>query len=634
MPTFAATCKPAFPGALCCGHVSVTDLLQWLSIATAAGFLLIAGLSFWEWLRFRDAGRGWLAVAIGSLGLVSVAGQLAKLLPQGPAWLTSDVSLALFMLSGLALLLFRDTLIPLGRRMRLAAIAITAAVTVAVMIVGLGASGTAKPTPLQFVMLVALVVVWSVSVGEPSLRFWLISRRLPTVQRARLRALAAGYGAIVAILIIDVFAGSNASSTVFRLISALVALAIVPLLYAGFAAPRWLRRLWRDSEEALVWSAIHDILLYSPDRRTLASRALQWALRVAGGDKGFIAYPADEFLALHGLSEDDASALRRTVGALTPARVAATGLKDEPAAIVTPLEAGETKGLMVLLSGPFTPVFGADEVAWVAQYGSLVATGLDRVALVEAVRRQTAQAEIANRQLAAANKELEAFTYTVSHDLRAPLRAINGFTAILMDEHGSELSPEAANYLRRVAESGKHMGTLVDDLLAFSRLSRQQLSKSSINTGEVVQTAWHRVEPNLDGRAVEFRLAELPLTLADRVLLEQVFLNLLSNAVKYSAKRERATIEVGAFPDKTSGETVFFVKDNGVGFDMRYVGKLFGVFQRLHKAEDYEGTGVGLAIVQRIVQRHGGRVWAEGEPDKGATFYFTLGGSNEWQAAA
>ena len=613
--------------------MSVTDLLQWLSIATAAGFLVIAGLSLWEWLRFRDVGRGWLALAIGSLGLVSVAGQLARLVPQGFAWLSGDVSLALFMVSGLALLLFRDTLIPLGRRVRLAAIAITAWVTAAVMIVGL-ATGTARPTPVQFVMLVALVLIWSSSVGEPSLRFWLVSRRLPTVQRARLRALAGGYGAIVAILIIDVLAGSNASSTVFRVLSALVALAIVPLLYAGFAPPRWLRRLWRDSEEALVWGAIHDILMYSPDRTTLASRALQWALRVAGGEKGFIAYPGEALIAVHGVSEDDARALQRNIGASKPARVVATGLKDEPAAIVTPVEAGDAKGIMVLLSGPFTPVFGTDEVDWVAQYGSMVATGLDRVALVEAVRHQTVQAEMANRQLEAANKELEAFTYTVSHDLRAPLRAINGFTAILMDEHAAELTPEAGNYLKRVAESGKHMGALVDDLLAFSRLGRQQFKKSSVDTTQAVKAAWDRVAGNLDGRPVDFQLARLPLSLADRVLLEQVFQNLLSNALKYSAKRERIRIEVGTLPDKASGETVFYVKDNGVGFDMRYAGKLFGVFQRLHRAEDYEGTGVGLAIVQRIVQRHGGRIWAEAEPEKGATFYFTLGGSDEWQAAA
>ena len=615
--------------------MSVTDLLQVLSLVSAAAFLFIAALSVRDWLRFRDVGRGWLAVAIGSLGVVSAGGQLTRLLPAYLAWLAGDLNLAIFMLSGLALLLFRDTVVPLGRRLRLGAIVATALVTVSAMLIALGGGASATaPRPVQVAVLLALVGVWSVSVGEPSVRFWLIARRLPAVQRARLRSLAAGYGAIIAILVFDVAVGSSGSSNALaRIVGALLILGIVPLLYAGFAAPRWLRRLWRDSEEALVWQAMHDILMFSPDRATLAQRALDWALRVAGGVKGFVAYPSETVLATVGLSADEARQLLLRIGSPSPARILQTGRTDEPAAIVSPVDGGQTHGVLVLLSGPFTPVFGVDEVDWVSRYASLIATGLERVALVEAVRAQTAEAQLANQRLQDVNKELEAFTYTVSHDLRAPLRAINGFTAILMEEHGQELSPEAKSYLVRVADSGKHMGTLVDDLLAFSRLSRQALRKSSVNTTDLVKSAWNTVSAGASERPVDFQLDDLPLTEADPILLEQVFTNFLSNALKYSARRERIRIEVGADKD-ASGETVFYVKDNGVGFDMRYVGKLFGVFQRLHKAEDYEGTGVGLAIVQRIVQRHGGRVWAKGEPDKGATFYFTLGGNDEWQALA
>lgn len=614
--------------------MSVTGFLQVLSLVSAGAFLFIAAMSVREWLRFRDPGRAWLALAIGSLGVVSVGGQLTRVLPSGWGWMATDANLAIFMLSGLALLLFRDTVIPLGRQLRLGAIAITALVTLVVMVGGVAGSTSSAPNPLQLGLLLALVAVWSVSVGEPSVRFWLISRRLPAVQRARLRSLSGGYGAIIAILIFDVAVGSASSSnTTARLIGAVLGLAIVPLLYAGFAAPRWLRRLWRDSEEALVWQAMHDILMYSPDRQTLAGRALEWALRVAGGVKGFVAYPTDSVLATHDLTDDEARQLLQRIGSPAPARVVRSGRMDEPAAIVAPVDGDKTHGVLVLLSGPFTPVFGDDEVEWVAQYASLIATGLERVALVEAVREQTSQTEHANRRLQEVNKELEAFTYTVSHDLRAPLRAINGFTAILMDEHAAELSPEAKSYLIRVADSGKHMGTLVDDLLAFSRLSRQAIRKSSVNTTELVHTVWSRLADDLGERTVDFQVEPLPLTEADPILLEQVFTNFLSNALKYSAKRKHTTIEVGT-EKGGSGEIVFYVRDNGVGFDMRYVDKLFGVFQRLHKAEDYEGTGVGLAIVQRIVQRHGGRVWAKGEPDQGATFYFTLGGTQEWPVAA
>jgi light-regulated signal transduction histidine kinase (bacteriophytochrome) len=295
--------------------------------------------------------------------------------------------------------------------------------------------------------------------------------------------------------------------------------------------------------------------------------------------------------------------------------------------------------MLVLLAGPFTPVFGADEVSWIGQYATLMATGLERVALVEemaglnqelagTVGKITAQ----KAELEAANRELEAYSYTVSHDLRAPLRAINGFTAILFDEHAAELSEAAKDYLGRVHESGKHMGELVDDLLAFSRLGRQPMRKQSVNTTEVAGNAWTQVSEGLEGRQVTIHIGDLPICESDPILLEQVFVNLLSNAVKYSRPREVALIDVAA--EVKAGQTIYSVRDNGVGFDMQYADRLFRVFQRLHRADEYEGTGVGLATVHRIVERHGGRVWAEAAPGKGATFYFTLKGAPEWQAAA
>lgn len=616
--------------------MTVTQLQQGLSIATTAALVTIAVLAVRAWLSVKDRGRGWLALAIGSLALVSVAGQLQKLAPAAMGGTIGGVNLALFMLSGLALFLFRDTVIPLGRRLRVSAVVVTAVVTGVAVVFNLGMTATSSSQrPVQNVVLMLLVLVWSTSVGEPSVRFWLVSRRLPAVQRARLRALAAGYGAVVALLVVDVVAATvHGQSDLLQIFVALAGLVIAPLLYAGFAAPRWLRRLWRESEEVLVWNAIHDILMYSPDRPTLARRALESALRVAGGDQGFIVHPAGSVLAAHGLSQTQVREVEERIGEATPARIVVSRRTAEPAAIVAPVAAGDDRGLLVVLSGPFTPLFGTDEVTWLAQYARFIGTGLERVALTEALRAQTEHAEAAKRRLEAANKELEAFTYTVSHDLRAPLRAVNGFTAILMDEHAHELSETAKKHLSRVAENGKHMGALVDDLLAFSRLSRQALRKSSVRTTDVAQTAWNRFAGDLNGRRVDFRLSDLPVVEADPVLLEQVFTNLLSNAVKYSSKRQESRIEVGTQRNEPRDETIFYVKDNGVGFDMRYVGKLFGVFQRLHPSDQYDGTGVGLAIVQRIVERHGGRVWAEGEPDKGATFYFTLEGAREWQAAA
>jgi light-regulated signal transduction histidine kinase (bacteriophytochrome) len=232
--------------------------------------------------------------------------------------------------------------------------------------------------------------------------------------------------------------------------------------------------------------------------------------------------------------------------------------------------------------------------------------------------------EKARKELQAANNELEAFTYSVSHDLRAPLRAVVGFSRILLDEHTSHLPPEAQRYLKLVCSNTLQMGRLVDDLLSFSRFSRQAMAKSQVDPAALVREALDLLRGDQPGRPLKIAVGDLPPCQGDRALLKQVFVNLLSNALKFTRQRDPAVIEVGS--SRKNGETVYFVRDNGAGFDMRYVGKLFNVFQRLHRAEDYEGTGVGLAIVQRIVYRHGGRVWAEGEPDKGATFFFTLGG--------
>ena len=232
----------------------------------------------------------------------------------------------------------------------------------------------------------------------------------------------------------------------------------------------------------------------------------------------------------------------------------------------------------------------------------------------------------ATAQLEAANRELDAFSYSVSHDLRAPLRAIDGFSRILLEDHAQQLSEEAVEYLGLVRENTQQMGRLVDDLLTFSRLSRQQVKKQTVAPGRIVQKCIEELRGEQDGRCVEITVGDLPNCEADPSLLKQVWFNLIANAFKYTRKRETAHIEVGCEGDRPE-QRVYFVRDNGVGFDMQYAPKLFGVFQRLHRAEDYEGTGVGLAIVQRIVLHHGGRVWAEAKPDQGATFYFTLEGA-------
>jgi PAS domain S-box-containing protein len=242
---------------------------------------------------------------------------------------------------------------------------------------------------------------------------------------------------------------------------------------------------------------------------------------------------------------------------------------------------------------------------------------------------QTLEKRVAERTAALeeTNKELEAFTYSVSHDLRAPLRHVDGFSRLLLEEHGQQLSPEGKRLLDRVRQGTQHMGELVDDLLNLSRVSRREVNPLVTDLNTIVEEVITELKPTFQDRQVEFRLDRLPFAQCDPGLIRQVFANLLSNAVKFTRPRESAVIEVGQ--TRHNGHSAVFVRDNGVGFSMKYADKLFGVFQRLHRVEDFEGTGVGLATVQRIIQKHGGRIWVDAEIDKGATFYFTLEGLKE-----
>ncbi|HUZ45804.1 MAG TPA: CHASE3 domain-containing protein [Terriglobia bacterium] len=227
-------------------------------------------------------------------------------------------------------------------------------------------------------------------------------------------------------------------------------------------------------------------------------------------------------------------------------------------------------------------------------------------------------------ELEAANKELEAFTYSVSHDLRAPLRHVDGFSQLLVEEYGPQLPEEVRRYLARIQGGARQMGLLVDDLLNLARIGRKEIRLQVTGLGPLVEQVVSDLKTETGDRAIDWKIESLPFVECDPGLVKQVFANLLSNAVKYTRPRERSVIEVGSV--RNNGQPAIFVRDNGVGFNMKYADKLFGVFQRLHRAEDFEGTGVGLATVQRIIHKHGGRVWAEAELDKGATFYFTLGG--------
>lgn len=238
------------------------------------------------------------------------------------------------------------------------------------------------------------------------------------------------------------------------------------------------------------------------------------------------------------------------------------------------------------------------------------------------LERLNAELEQLNLKLRAMNEELAAFSYSVSHDLKAPLRAIDGFSRMLLEDYSGRLDAEGQRLLKVVRTNTQKMGQLIDDLLTFSRVGRHQLMHSSIDMTELATTEIEELQARLAAGALETKIDPMPSVRGDPAMIRQVVANLLSNAVKFSRGAEQPRVEMGG--RREGSEHVYYVKDNGVGFDMKYAGKLFGVFERLHNADEFEGTGVGLALVRRILHRHGGRVWAKSDPGKGATFYFSL----------
>lgn len=290
--------------------------------------------------------------------------------------------------------------------------------------------------------------------------------------------------------------------------------------------------------------------------------------------------------------------------------------------MAVPMISGEDL-IGALSFGGDSRAFPPEQVEVAREVATQMAIAVRQARLLEQVQRHSRELEarVKSRtaELELANKELESYSYTVSHDLRAPLRSIDGFARIFEERYGAQVDAEGRRLLGIIRESGRRMGVLIDSLLAFSRLGRVSVAAEPVDMGALAAEAWAELGTN---GAPAFSMGELPPARGDRALLKQVWGNLLSNAMKYTAKTPDARVEVSG--DRRDGELIYCVADNGVGFDMRYAGKLFGVFQRLHSEDEFPGTGVGLATVQRIISRHGGQVWAESQPGFGARFFFSL----------
>jgi signal transduction histidine kinase len=314
-------------------------------------------------------------------------------------------------------------------------------------------------------------------------------------------------------------------------------------------------------------------------------------------------------------------------GSSEPEVVFSPALPGEPVGVALPIvSGGNFHGILRFSSRAAQRRLTVGQIKALVILAGTAAAAFEVTSLVTQLRalNQDLERRVDERtgELQAANADLESFSYSVSHDLRAPLRAVDGFCQMFLDEFGAGVPPDGRFMLDKARAGVIRMSQLIDDLLRLARFSRQPLNTRYVQTGSLVKGVLAQFEAQLRDRDVQMRIDSLPDCVADGALLEQVFTNLLSNALKFTAGRPDTRIEVGA--TREAGSHVYFVKDNGVGFDMRYAERLFGVFQRMHSQAQFEGTGIGLSIVQRIVRRHGGRVWAESTPQQGATFYFSL----------
>jgi signal transduction histidine kinase len=619
-----------------------------LRLFTRAVLVLIAGRTLIDFLRERHRTRLDIALMFFSLASSILLSELAPAAGPFTRWVATLGSIAVVAQPYLLLQLV-DHFRPVPTALRGAALA----GLVVSWVILLAAAPPLSPTAtLVVVIYFALVEAYgAVAFVRGALGSGGVSRR-------RMTLVAAGSGLLaLAVLVAGLPAAVPSIAKSIQPLIDILGAAAVLCYYLGFAPPSRLHRGWQLAELHKFLQELAGRPFTAHGTETLTALCVA-ATRIGGG---YAAAAArwNEGAERFEIQASDHPLLQAVAFEPQAGAVARAWQDHRPAAArrVADFGSGELQriaaqlGAAGLLAIPIT----ARGQAWgllveLLRRGSLFID--DDLALLALLAEQSAIRLDYNKALAeleAANKELEAFAYSISHDLRAPLRAIDGFSRILLEEQGPQLSEDGTRYLHLVRENTQQMGRLVDDLLAFSRLSRQPLKRQRVSPADTVRAALADLGADQQGRSVAINIANLPECQADPALLKQVYVNLLSNALKFTRQRQKAVVEVGfqlapvtgaAVPTQDGGagapapqpesrpERVYYVRDNGVGFDMRYVDKLFGVFQRLHRAEDYEGTGVGLAIVQRIIQRHGGRVWAEAALDRGATFYFTLGGTH------
>ena len=581
----------------------MVDLLLILQLAIEVAFVLLTLAALIDWLRNRDSRRSHLALAFGSLtALIVISPAVGRAGPLNQV--LTDLALLIFLLSGYALLMFRASFIPLRSATLLAVRIAIAAVAALAVIAQFSADPQAQQKPLQAIAVAAILITWSVCILEPIFRLWLASIRRPAVESARLRALSLGYAGLLAEIGVTTIAGSAARHPYFELSIDLVTLAIVPLLYVSFLPPNWLRWLWRQPEEDAFRNALHDLLLYSPDRATLAHRALGWATRLVGAAGGVIVDSDGSILARRDLTAEQADEV--VAGATTYVKGSTHVASHPRTRLAIPLHLRQGEGAMIVLAGPFTPLFGEDETVRLRQYAGSITAGLDRVSL--------------NERIASLEKAKTEFLNVASHELRGPMTVIKGYLTMLEAGSLGELSAQSRQVLPLLIAKSDEVNWMVEQMVEAARLEEGRLALKKMPADLVQLTdlaiesvsevlSKHQLTVDRPSRAIDAQV--------DPDRFQIVVRNLLSNAAKYSPAGARIKVTV------TSNHMArIAVTDEGIGIAEVDQPRLFKRFVRIEtkSTERVSGTGLGLWLSREIARMHDGDLTVESTLGRGSTF--------------
>jgi signal transduction histidine kinase len=585
------------------------EVLFILALAIEAAFSILAIRTVVSWIRQPDARHGSLALALSSLAILILLSQALGGSGTGPQLLT-DLGVVLFLVSGYGLVTFRDSFLPYSPVWKRVFAGAIVAVGLSAILLQLPANPESPHSPAQTLALVALIGVWAFCILEPAVTFWVAARGRPAVEKARLRAISTGYAGLLLVVVFGTLAGSlNGAVTI---LVELVALAIVPVLYVAFFPPAWLRRIWRQPEEDEFRHAVHDLLLYSADRATLADRALGWAERLVGGEAAYVIDSDGSILAARGVGAAEAGVMSAQ-NDLMETRPNSHTPWQTGSTVVAPLDLSEGRGAMVILSGRLSPMFGDDELSRLGQYATSITAGLDRVMM--------------SSKIAALERAKTDFLNIASHELRGPMTVIKGYLTMLDAGSLGDLAPKARSVLPLLISKADEVNWMIEQMIEASRLEEGRLSlrRQRVDIVELTDSAidgvkmlisGHELKVDVPGEAIEANV--------DPDRFQMVVRNLLSNAAKYSRSGTDITVDVR----RDGGKAFVSVLDQGVGITKEDQATLFTRFGRIETVAHVQGTGLGLWLSREIARMHDGDLTVDSRPGAGSKFTFTVPLSN------